>query len=88
MSKEDLFEVNAEIQKSWRRRGAEPEVLEPSAELQGKVRETLKQALQAQLAREVETFGGLGGEKMTIHGRTGVSNIDMMTKRLERPDIK
>ena len=68
------FEVNAQAQSAFKKRGAEAEVFDASPVLQDKVRDTLKQALQAQLAKEVETIGGRGVEKMTIHGKTGVSN--------------
>lgn len=78
--KEDTFEVSAEVQKTWKRRGAEPEVLQAAPAVQEKVRETLKTALQAQLAREIETLGGVGQEQLMIHGRTGVSNIEMASE--------
>jgi hypothetical protein len=47
--------------------------------MQARVRTSLKKALSEQLAKEVKTLGDLrgpGGEALTIHGRTGVSNSE------------
>jgi hypothetical protein len=78
------FEVNAAAESTWKKRGAEAEVFDASAVLQDKVRDSLKQALQAQLSKEVETIGGRSIDKMTIHGKTGVSNSPAIREVLER----
>jgi hypothetical protein len=80
-TKEEVLEVNAEIATNWKKRGEEPEVFEASPGLQGKVRDTLKKALQDQLTREIETIGGRRPDLMTIHGKSGVSNSPVMRVR-------
>jgi hypothetical protein len=77
------FEVHAEEQSSWKKRGGEAEVFEASPVLQDKVRDTLKSALQTQLAKEVETIGGRSVSKMTIHGKSGVSNSPAVREVLQ-----
>jgi hypothetical protein len=83
MAEEGSFEVHAEAEASWRKRGAEPEVFDASPVLKQKVRDTLKSALQAQLAREVETIGGRRPETLTIHGKSGVSNSPTIREQRE-----
>jgi hypothetical protein len=55
--------------------------------VQERVRTTLKKALGEQLSREAKTLGGLrgpGGEALTIHGRTGISNSPIDEIDIER----
>jgi len=47
---------------------------DPESAIDAKVRDRLKSALQEQLANELMTLG-TGGDLLTIHGRTGVSNF-------------
>jgi len=70
----DNLNVTAEASEGWVLRGERPRVADATPDVSLKVQEGLKEALRAQLATEVGNLGGLG-EKLTIHGRTGVSNL-------------
>jgi hypothetical protein len=81
---EDSLEVSAQAEAGWTKRGAEPEVFEAAPATQEKVRDTLKKALQAQLAKEVQTIGGRPGDQMTIHGKSGVSNSPVIREVIQK----
>ena len=60
MPEEEEFDIRAEVLPD---------------DLKSRVRKNLKEALRAQLQKEAETLGGIGGpgDELAIHGKTGVS---------------
>lgn len=76
----DKLDVTAEARSGWRIEGAETAKANASPEVSQKVQAGLKDALQAQLATEVQGLGGFG-DKITIHGRTGVSNDQIVASQ-------